>query len=124
MLMSMHPLALTRVLTILYLQVDISELIVTKALHHMAEDAKNKQAHVVLAEKMKERDANTAPVLGDRVPYVIIKVCTPSECPRLFTSTNVALGFGHGVDNCARWHANESIAPIRFSPIWLGHCRE
>jgi DNA polymerase elongation subunit (family B) len=80
MLISMHPLAL-RVLTFLCPKVDISELIVTKALHHMAEDAKNKQAHVVLAEKMKERDANTAPVLGDRVPYVIIKVCTSCKCP-------------------------------------------
>ena len=32
------------------------------------------QAHVILASKMKERDPNTAPVLGDRVPYVIVKV--------------------------------------------------
>ena len=26
-----------------------------------------------LAEKMRKRDAATAPTLGDRVPYVIIK---------------------------------------------------
>ena len=31
------------------------------------------QAHVVLAAKMRARDPNTAPVLGDRVPYVIVK---------------------------------------------------
>ena len=32
-----------------------------------------KQAHVVLAERMKERDAGSAPALGDRVAYVVIK---------------------------------------------------
>lgn len=41
----------------------------------------NKQGHVELAKKMRERDAATAPTIGDRVPYVIIKVtpCRPSE---------------------------------------------
>lgn len=32
-----------------------------------------KQAHVELAERMKQRDAGSAPALGDRVAYVIIK---------------------------------------------------
>lgn len=43
------------------------------------EDYKVKAAHVELAEKMRKRDAATAPTLGDRVPYVIIKVlpCSP-----------------------------------------------
>lgn len=31
-------------------------------------------AHVELAKKMKKRDPATAPAVGDRVPYVIIKV--------------------------------------------------
>jgi DNA polymerase delta subunit 1 len=44
-----------------------------KALHKTEEDSKSAQAHVILASKMKERDPNTAPVLGDRVPYVIVK---------------------------------------------------
>ena len=38
------------------------------------EDYKVKAAHVELAEKMRKRDAATAPTLGDRVAYVIIKV--------------------------------------------------
>jgi DNA polymerase delta subunit 1 len=33
----------------------------------------NKQAHVELAERMKKRDAGSAPALGDRVAYVMIK---------------------------------------------------
>ena len=29
----------------------------------------NKQAHIELAQRMRKRDAATAPVVGDRVPY-------------------------------------------------------
>jgi len=32
-----------------------------------------KSAHVELAEKMRKRDPATAPAIGDRVPYVIVK---------------------------------------------------
>ena len=32
-----------------------------------------KSAHVELAEKMRKRDPATAPTIGDRVPFVIIK---------------------------------------------------
>lgn len=37
------------------------------------DEYKSKAAHVELAEKMRKRDAATAPVVGDRVPYVIVK---------------------------------------------------
>lgn len=50
-------------------RIDISLLVVSKALSKT--DYVSKQAHVELAEKMKKRDAGTAPTLGDRVPYVI-----------------------------------------------------
>ena len=53
-------------------KVDISELIITKALNKTAENAKAPQAHAILAARMRERDPSSAPVLGDRVPYVII----------------------------------------------------
>ena len=42
-----------------------------------AEGYKVKAAHVELAEKMRKRDPVTAPTVGDRVPYVIIKVPFP-----------------------------------------------
>ena len=38
---------------------------------------KVKGAHVELAKKMFLRDPATAPTVGDRVPYVIIKVRPP-----------------------------------------------
>jgi hypothetical protein len=48
-------------------------LIFVQALAQEAEDYKVKSAHVELAEKMRKRDPATAPAIGDRVPYVIIK---------------------------------------------------
>lgn len=52
-------------------KVDMSQLVITKALAKV--DYAGKQAHVELAERMKTRDAGSAPALGDRVAYVIVK---------------------------------------------------
>ncbi|CAD8059734.1 unnamed protein product [Paramecium primaurelia] len=82
----------------LYLnKVDISELVITKSLNSKKEDKdggkdkdkkknqneddgnkltknyKQKQAHVVVAEKMQNRDASNAPSAGDRIAYIIIQ---------------------------------------------------
>lgn len=54
-------------------RIDLSYLVITKALSKAGEDYAGKQAHVELAERMKKRDAATAPALGDRVAYVITK---------------------------------------------------
>ncbi|KAJ4932472.1 hypothetical protein JOQ06_010893 [Pogonophryne albipinna] len=54
-------------------RVDISQLVITKELTRTAQEYAGKQAHVELAERMRKRDAGSAPNLGDRVPYVIIK---------------------------------------------------
>ncbi|XP_048473423.1 DNA polymerase delta catalytic subunit [Rhincodon typus] len=53
-------------------RIDISQLVITKELTRMADEYAGKQAHVELAERMRKRDAGSAPNLGDRVPYVII----------------------------------------------------
>jgi DNA polymerase delta subunit 1 len=52
-------------------KIDMSNLVITKALSKS--DYTAKQAHVELAERMKKRDAGSAPALGDRVAYVIVK---------------------------------------------------
>ncbi|KAF8075071.1 DNA polymerase family B-domain-containing protein [Lyophyllum atratum] len=52
-------------------KVDMSQLVITKALSK--NEYAGKQAHVELAGRMKQRDAGSAPTLGDRVAYVIIK---------------------------------------------------
>lgn len=51
-------------------RIDLSQLVITKAYSKV--DYAAKQAHVVLAERMKKRDPGSAPTLGDRVAYVII----------------------------------------------------
>lgn len=53
-------------------RIDLSQLVITKALSKAGEDYHGKQAHVELAERMRKRDAATAPNMGDRVAYVII----------------------------------------------------
>ena len=56
-------------------KMDISKLVITKALTKTEDQyaSGNKQAHVELASKIKKRDPNMAPAVGDRVPYVMIK---------------------------------------------------
>ncbi|KAI4310823.1 hypothetical protein MLD38_035775 [Melastoma candidum] len=54
-------------------RVDLSLLVITKGLTKSGDDYDVKAAHVELAERMRKRDAATAPNVGDRVPYVIIK---------------------------------------------------
>ncbi|KIL65558.1 hypothetical protein M378DRAFT_161875 [Amanita muscaria Koide BX008] len=52
-------------------KIDMSQLVITKALTKA--EYTGKQAHTELAERMKQRDAGSAPALGDRVAYVIVK---------------------------------------------------
>lgn len=51
--------------------IDLSFLVISKALSKKGEDYKAKQAHTELAEKMRKRDPGSAPRMGDRIPYVI-----------------------------------------------------
>lgn len=55
----------------------MSNLVITKALSK--HDYAAKQAHVELAERMRKRDAGSAPSLGDRVAYVIVKGASGSK---------------------------------------------
>ncbi|MQL82063.1 hypothetical protein Taro_014543 [Colocasia esculenta] len=54
-------------------RMDLSLLVITKGLTKTGDDYAVKAAHVELAERMRKRDQATAPNVGDRVPYVIIK---------------------------------------------------
>lgn len=54
-------------------KIDMSKLVITKALSKTDAEYAGKQAHVELAKRMKKRDAGSAPTLGDRVAYVIVK---------------------------------------------------
>ncbi|KAJ8552012.1 hypothetical protein K7X08_028455 [Anisodus acutangulus] len=60
-------------------RMNLSLLVVTKGLTKNGDDYKVKAAHVELAERMRKRDAATAPSIGDRVPYVIIKAAKDAK---------------------------------------------
>ncbi|KAK1760448.1 DNA polymerase delta catalytic subunit [Echria macrotheca] len=84
-------------------KVDMSKLVITKAL--TKDDYAAKQAHVELALRMKKRDAGSAPALGDRVAYVMIKGTTGSknfersEDPIYVLEHNVPIDTKYYLDN-------------------------
>ncbi|KAK4054869.1 DNA-directed DNA polymerase delta [Microbotryomycetes sp. JL201] len=84
-------------------KIDLSQLVITKALAKA--DYQNKQAHVELAERMRKRDAGSAPALGDRVAYVIIKgtkdarAFEKSEDPLYVLENNVPIDTKYYLEN-------------------------
>ncbi|KAG0169094.1 DNA-directed DNA polymerase delta [Apophysomyces sp. BC1015] len=84
-------------------KVDLSQLVITKALSKS--DYAAKQAHVELAERMRRRDAGSAPALGDRVAYVITKASsnTPayerSEDPLYVLENNIPIDTKYYLEN-------------------------
>ena len=82
----------------------MSQLVITKALSKSEDDYSAKQAHVALAERMKKRDAGSAPSLGDRVAYVIVKGSGTrnyerSEDPLYVLEHNVPIDTRYYLDN-------------------------
>ncbi|PGH35992.1 DNA polymerase delta subunit 1 [[Emmonsia] crescens] len=84
-------------------KIDMSKLVITKALSK--KDYTAKQAHVELAERMKKRDAGSAPTLGDRVAYVIVKGAggsknyEKSEDPIYVLENNIPIDTKYYLDN-------------------------
>ncbi|KAF0331594.1 DNA polymerase delta catalytic subunit [Colletotrichum sp. SAR11_59] len=84
-------------------KVDMSKLVITKAL--TKDDYAAKQAHVELAQRMKKRDAGSAPGLGDRVAYVMVKGAAGSknyensEDPIYVLENNVPIDTKYYLDN-------------------------
>jgi DNA polymerase delta subunit 1 len=84
-------------------------------------DYAGKQAHVELAERMKARDAGSAPTLGDRVAYVIkgIKGAAAyekSEDPLWVLENNIPIHPKYYLDN----QLSEPLLRI-FEPIMGEH---
>ncbi|KAI5452167.1 DNA-directed DNA polymerase delta [Naganishia albida] len=84
-------------------KIDMSQLVITKALAKA--DYAAKQAHVELAERMRKRDAGSAPSLGDRVAYVIVKgmkgaaAYEKSEDPLFVLNNNIPIDTKYYLDN-------------------------
>ncbi|KAJ3515999.1 hypothetical protein NLJ89_g1399 [Agrocybe chaxingu] len=84
-------------------KIDMSQLVITKAL--AKDNYTGKQAHVELAERMKQRDAGSAPALGDRVAYVIVKgikgaaAYEKSEDPLYVLENNIPIDTKYYLEN-------------------------
>jgi DNA polymerase delta subunit 1 len=94
-------------------KLDISLLVITKALGKAANSAdyKAKQAHVELAERMRKRDAGSAPVVGDRVPYVIIQA--PKNTPNYEKSEDPMYVLEKSLTVDAKWYLDHQL----FKPL-------
>uniref|UniRef100_A0A061RE64 DNA polymerase n=1 Tax=Tetraselmis sp. GSL018 TaxID=582737 RepID=A0A061RE64_9CHLO len=79
-------------------RLDLSLLVVSKGLTQAAEDYEAKAAHVELAKKMMKRDPATAPTVGDRVPYVIIKAAKGAKAWEKAEDPIYALEHGLPID--------------------------
>lgn len=99
-------------------KMDLSMLVITKAVSKSAEDYSNKQAHIELMNRMKKRDAGSAPTMGDRVPYVMIqkgkgaKGYEKAEDPIYVLDNNIPID--------AQWYLEHQISqPLMrlFEPI-------
>jgi len=108
-------------------QIDMSLLVITKALGKRAQMEgtkslkdyyKVKQAHVELAIKMSQRDRATAPTTGDRVAYVMVKgqkhqkAHELAEDPMYVLQNNLPLDFDYYLEK----QLKNPIARI-FEPI-------
>ncbi|XP_064480973.1 DNA polymerase delta catalytic subunit-like isoform X2 [Ornithodoros turicata] len=86
-------------------RVDISQLVITKELTKNDGEYAAKQAHVELANRMRKRDAGSAPNLGDRVPYVIIAAAKgtaaylKSEDPIYVLENNIPIDTQYYLEN-------------------------
>nr|BAO20824.1 DNA polymerase delta catalytic subunit [Thereuonema tuberculata] len=86
-------------------RIDISQLVITKELTKTDDEYKGKQAHVELSHRMRKRDAGSAPNLGDRVPFVIIKAAKgtaaymKSEDPIYVLENNIPIDTEYYLEN-------------------------
>ncbi|XP_048442279.1 DNA polymerase delta catalytic subunit isoform X2 [Pyrus x bretschneideri] len=96
-------------------RMDLSLLVITKGLTKTGDDYGVKAAHVELAERMRKRDAATAPNVGDRVPYVIIKAAKgakayeKSEDPIYVLENNIPIDPQYYLENQISKNASKEL---------------
>ncbi|KAG9457177.1 hypothetical protein H6P81_001685 [Aristolochia fimbriata] len=106
-------------------RMDLSLLVITKGLTKTGDDYAVKAAHVELAERMRKRDAATAPNVGDRVPYVIVKAAKGakayerSEDPIYVLENNIPIDAQYYLEN----QISKPLLRI-FEPILKNASRE
>ncbi|CAD7936261.1 unnamed protein product [Amoebophrya sp. A120] len=97
-------------------KVDLALLVISKSLGR--DEYAAKQAHVELAERMRQRNPATAPGAGDRVPYVIVKSMKKTANYEKSEDPMYVLENGLAID--AHWYIDHQLAnPLLriFDPI-------
>jgi DNA polymerase delta subunit 1 len=103
-------------------RMDISMLVITKALSRKEKDYAAKQAHVELAKRMRKRDPATAPRVGDRVPYVIVsshkgaKAFEKSEDPIYALENNIPIDAKYYLEHALKRPMLQIFTPIMDNP--------
>jgi len=106
-------------------KLDLSLLVITKALSKEGSQYANKQAHVELAERMRKRDAHSAPAIGDRVPYVIVKApkgskaYEKSEDPLWVLEQSIPLDYQYYLDQQLKNPLLRLFEPLMDDPSTL-----
>lgn len=86
-------------------RLDISNLVITKAFSKSEDQYAGVQAHVELVKRMRQRDPASAPTIGDRVAYVLIKAVKGarayerSEDPIYVLENNIPLDTQYYLDH-------------------------
>ncbi|KAJ1629434.1 DNA polymerase delta catalytic subunit [Pavlovales sp. CCMP2436] len=103
-------------------RVDLSLLVISKALTRAADQYDNKQAHVDLAARIAKRDPGMAPNIGDRIPYVIIKghkgakAYEKSEDPIYVLENNIPIDTQHYLEHQLAEPLKRLFEPILEHP--------
>lgn len=117
-------------------KVDLSMLVISKSLAKGADSEAYaaKQAHVELAEKMRQRDPANAPAVGDRVQYVIVKAAKgmkayeKAEDPLFVLENNLSIDGYHYIEHQLKqplMRIFENVLPNAESLLFAGeHTRK
>jgi hypothetical protein len=88
-------------------RVDMSKLVITKSVSRPPAAYKVPQPHIQLMLRMQQRDANTAPKLGDRVPYVMVRGQRGDEQRDCAEDPEYVMRHGIAVDY--RWYLENQL---------------
>ena len=108
-------------------KLDISLLVISKGLTKSADQYDNKTAHVELAERMRKRDPATAPNVGDRVAYVIVKgakgakAFEKAEDPMYVLDHNIPIDNTYYLENQLKQPLERVFEPIMKNTSELFH---
>lgn len=84
-------------------KMDINKLVITKSISKSLKTYKGIQPHVELLKKMKRRDPSSAPGVGDRIGYVIVKgtgqVSKRAEDPDYVIKHNIPIDSDYYIEN-------------------------